>query len=49
MFRLSVEFLLSDKVFIFKEKTIIFFFFSKKEGDQKVYKENSIILYFSKK
>ena len=47
MFRLSVEFLLSDKLFIFKEKTIIFFFFLKKEGDQKVYKENSIILYFS--
>lgn len=48
MFRLSVEFLLSDKWFIVKEKGIIFFFL-KKEGDQKVYKENSIILYFSKK
>ena len=49
MFRLSVDFLLSDKWFIFKEKTIIFFFFLKIEGVQKVYKENSIILYFSKK
>ena len=33
----------------FKAKGLNFFFFLKKEGDQKVYKENSIILYFSKK
>ena len=54
MFRSSVEFLLSDKWFIFKEKTI-FFFFSIFSGQKKIYIENkgkttiSLILYFSKK
>lgn len=44
MFRLSVEFLLSDKWFIFKEKTIIFFFFLKKRVTKKYIKKT--LLYF---
>lgn len=43
-FAYPLNFLLSDKWFIFKEKTIIFFFFLKKRGTKKYIKKT--LLYF---